>query len=103
MNFNIFAFFGEHLWLLLYYIVICLVAFIVFGVDKKKAKEKAWRTPEKTLLTLCAVGGAVGGFLGMQIFRHKTKHWYFVVLVPLFIILHAVLIFALMNLSLIFA
>lgn len=67
-----------YLYILLGLIVVMgLVTFIVYGVDKGKAKRGAWRISEATLLTLSALGGCVGGILAMQIFRHKTKHWYF--------------------------
>ena len=47
------------------------------GIDKLKAKAGAWRVPEKTLFLVTALFGALGGTLGMKVFRHKTKHWYF--------------------------
>ena len=45
--------------------------------DKRKAKKKRWRTPEAVLLCLGFFGGAVGALIGMSLFRHKTRHWYF--------------------------
>ena len=54
-----------------------LLAFVFYGADKLKAKQGAWRVPEKVLLSLSFFGGAPGGILGMLLFRHKTKHWYF--------------------------
>ena len=54
-----------------------LVAFILYGADKKKAKKSAWRIPEAVLLNFGFFGGAIGALLGMKAFRHKTKHWYF--------------------------
>lgn len=57
--------------------ILSLLAFILYGVDKQKAKRGAWRIPEKTLLLASFLGGALGGIAAMQIFRHKTKHWYF--------------------------
>jgi len=56
-----------------------LLAFVLMGVDKAKAKNHAWRIKETTLFLFPVLGGAVGGCLGMWAFRHKTKHWYFVV------------------------
>lgn len=56
---------------------VSLVAFIAYGLDKRKAKKGQWRTKESVLLGLGLCGGAVGALLGMQAFRHKTKHWYF--------------------------
>lgn len=54
-----------------------LAALILFGVDKKRAKEGRWRIPEKTLFLSAILGGSIGAILGMHLFRHKTKHWYF--------------------------
>lgn len=56
---------------------VSLAAFVFYGADKLKAKQGAWRVPEKVLLSLSFFGGAPGGILGMLLFRHKTKHWYF--------------------------
>lgn len=60
-----------------YFVLMSLIALCLYGSDKKKAKNQAWRTPEKTLLLFGFLGGAAGALLGMKIFRHKTKHWYF--------------------------
>jgi uncharacterized membrane protein YsdA (DUF1294 family) len=57
--------------------VLSLLALILYGVDKAKAKANAWRISEKTLLGAGFFGGSVGALLGMRLFRHKTKHWYF--------------------------
>lgn len=57
--------------------VISVIAFILYGVDKGRAKRQAWRIPEKVLLGFSFFGGAAGGILGMLAFRHKTRHWYF--------------------------
>ena len=66
------------LWVIIaYLIVINLVTFIVFGVDKAKAKKHSWRIPEKTLFLLSIIGGSVGAIIGMHTFRHKTRKWYF--------------------------
>lgn len=59
-----------------------LVTFAVYGADKRRARRGAWRVPEKTLFLLPLLGGSVGALLGMRVFRHKTKHWYFVWGVP---------------------
>lgn len=68
-----------------------LLAFVLYGIDKLKAKKGAWRIPEATLLLVAFLGGSVGAFLGMEIFRHKTKHAKFKILVPLFLILQIAL------------
>ena len=57
--------------------VMSLIAFILYGVDKKKAQKQVWRIPEAVLLNFGFFGGAIGALLGMKTFRHKTKHWYF--------------------------
>ena len=53
------------------------IDFALMGVDKWKARRDAWRIPESTLWLFALLGGALGGALGMQVFRHKTRHWYF--------------------------
>ena len=67
--------------MLLYYLiflaVMSVIASILYGADKSKAQKKAWRTPESVLLGFGFFGGAIGAIAGMNIFRHKTKHWYF--------------------------
>ncbi|MDD7158663.1 MAG: DUF1294 domain-containing protein [Firmicutes bacterium] len=57
--------------------VMSVISFILYAVDKAKAKQKAWRTPEKVLLLSSFLLGAPGGYAAMLVFRHKTKHWYF--------------------------
>ncbi len=69
------------------YLLICLAAvnvaaFAAMGIDKAKAKAGAWRVPEATLFLLAVLGGSVGGILGIQLFRHKTKHKTFTVGFP---------------------
>lgn len=59
------------------YAVVSLIAFITYGVDKGKSIERAWRVPEKVLLGMGLLGGSAGALVAMNIFRHKTKHWYF--------------------------
>jgi uncharacterized membrane protein YsdA (DUF1294 family) len=60
-----------------YFLIMNLAAYIAYGRDKRLAKQKKWRTPEKVLLSLSFFGGALGALAAMQLFRHKTKHWYF--------------------------
>jgi len=77
---------------LVFYIIMNLVTFILYGADKAKAKKGKWRIPEKTLLLLAACFGGLGAFLGMKVFRHKTKHTSFRILVPVCMIIQFILI-----------
>lgn len=58
--------------------------------DKDRAIKKQWRIKESTLFLIAAIGGSVGSIIGMQMFRHKTKHKVFVIGMPLILILHIV-------------
>lgn len=64
-----------------------LDAFAAMGVDKRRAKRGAWRIRERTLFLLALFGGSIGAIAGMWLFRHKTRHWYFVVGMPAILIL----------------
>lgn len=57
--------------------VMSVISFIMYGVDKRKAKKGKWRTKEKTLIISMWLGGAYGGLMGMTFFHHKTQKWYF--------------------------
>lgn len=73
---------------LIYIAFVNIAAFLLYGVDKKRARKRQWRISEKTLLGVAAMGGSLGALLGMYCFRHKTKHWRFRILLPLFLLLH---------------
>ena len=60
--------------LLYYLIVINVVTFLVYGIDKWKAKQGSWCISEATLLILAVIGGSIGALLGMQVWHHKTMH-----------------------------
>jgi uncharacterized membrane protein YsdA (DUF1294 family) len=64
-----------------------LIGLTVMGIDKSKAKRHVWRIPEKILFLVSLLGGSIGTWAGMYIFRHKTKHWYFVVGMPAILLL----------------
>jgi uncharacterized membrane protein YsdA (DUF1294 family) len=64
-----------------------VVGLLAMGIDKSKARRQAWRIPEKVLFLISLLGGSVGTWAGMYIFRHKTKHWYFVVGMPAILLL----------------
>lgn len=71
--------------------VINLIAFALMGLDKWKARRDAWRIPEKTLFLAALLGGALGGTVGMHLFHHKTRHWYFRFGFPLLLVLQTAL------------
>lgn len=73
---------------ILYLAVINIVAFVLYGSDKKRAKQNVWRISERTLLFIALLGGSVGAFLGMRVFRHKTKKALFNIGVPCILLLH---------------
>lgn len=54
-----------------------LFNFVLMGVDKRRARQGAWRVRERTFFLIAVLGGSLGGILGMHLFHHKTKHWYF--------------------------
>lgn len=61
------------------------------GADKSKARKGARRIPEKTLFLYSIIGGSLGSWAGMYLFRHKTKHWYFVIFMPLILLAHIII------------
>lgn len=65
-----------------YLICINLAGFASMGLDKKRAIQHEWRIPETTLFLIALLGGSLGSIAGMQLFRHKTRHWYFVCGMP---------------------
>lgn len=86
--------------LILYLLLINLVGFVLYGVDKAKSKRKgSRRIPERVLLWAARLGGGVGCWLGMMLFRHKTKHVRFKVLVPLWTVLWVVALVLLVRLG----
>ena len=74
--------------LFVYLLPINLLGFVLYGIDKAKSKRKgSRRIPERTLLWMARLGEGVGCWLGMMLFRHKTKHTRFMILVPLWTVL----------------
>ena len=71
----------------LYFIVINLLTFLLYGLDKYKAIRQEWRIPERALLIMAFVGGAFGALSAMRIFRHKTRKGRFKLMIPLFCLL----------------
>ena len=77
---------------LVYLLVMNAVGFAVMGMDKYKAIKGKWRVPEKTLFLVSILGGSVGTWAGMYAFRHKTKHWYFVIGMPAILFIQIALV-----------
>ncbi len=81
-------------------LIMNIAAFALMGMDKARAKAGKWRIPEKTLFLVTALFGGLGGTLGMLLFRHKTKRWYFRFGVPALLIVQAAgFMFLLVKLS----
>lgn len=79
--------------LLLYFFTINLVGFLIMLVDKKRSINHEWRISEKTLFIIAIIGGAIGSYLGIYTFRHKTKHLKFTLGIPTIILIQIYLIF----------
>ncbi|MCQ2507614.1 MAG: DUF1294 domain-containing protein [Dorea sp.] len=72
---------------LIYLLAINLTGFLSMGIDKRKAVKNHWRTKEKTLFLFALLGGTIGSILGMKVFHHKTRKWYFKYGMPLILTL----------------
>ncbi|RAP76167.1 DUF1294 domain-containing protein [Paenibacillus montanisoli] len=86
--------------LLAYWLIMNVYVFALMRIDKTRAvRDRRHRIPERRLLGLSAVGGAVGGFAAMRMFRHKTKHAQFAAGLPLLAVLHVAAVIWLLSLS----
>ena len=83
--------------LLYYLIVINIVTFLVYGIDKWKAKQGSWRISEATLLMLPVIGGSIGALLGMKIWHHKTMHKKFKYGLPMILLAQIALIYLILK------
>ncbi|MCR5746533.1 MAG: DUF1294 domain-containing protein [Lachnospiraceae bacterium] len=77
---------------MVYLIVISMITFACFGIDKWKAVNNKWRIKEATLMGLCLIGGSVGGLLGMYIFHHKSRKPLFSIGIPVILILQIIIL-----------
>lgn len=77
---------------IVYLIIVNIAGLSVMGIDKRRAVRHEWRIPEKTLFLCSLLGGSAGTWAGMYLFHHKTKHWYFVIGMPLILILQLLLV-----------
>lgn len=83
--------------LIIYFVGINLVTFLLYGVDKWKARKGRWRIPEDSLIWLAVAGGSIGALGAMFLFRHKTRHLKFILGIPAIILLQALLVFWLLR------
>ena len=83
--------------LLEYLIAVNLIGFALMGIDKYKAKKRAFRIPEAPLFIVAIIGGSIGSIIGMYAFRHKTRHRHFVYGMPAILILQILLIALLLH------
>ncbi|MDE7207222.1 MAG: DUF1294 domain-containing protein, partial [Lachnospiraceae bacterium] len=80
-----------------YFALMNLIGFAMMGIDKHKAVKKLWRIPEYTFFVVALIGGSIGTIAGMRVFRHKTRHWYFVYGLPAILILQVALVLFVAN------
>ena len=83
--------------ILVYLAVINFISFAAMGVDKSKARKRSWRIPESTLFVLALIGGSIGSIAGMHLFRHKTRHWYFLYGMPAILFLQILIVIVLIT------
>lgn len=83
--------------LIIYLVIINAAAFIIFGIDKRLAVKNRWRIAESTLFFLALIGGSIGALAGMHVFHHKTKHFRFVLGIPLILILQIIAAFMILK------
>ena len=77
--------------ILLYFGIVNLVGFLLMLVDKRRSINHEWRIRERTLFIISIIGGSIGSYLGMQLFRHKTRHLKFTLGIPIIIIIQGYL------------
>lgn len=78
--------------IIVYLAFINLISFTVMGVDKSRARKRSWRIPESTLFVLALIGGSFGSIVGMHLFHHKTRHWYFLYGMPAILIIQILIV-----------
>lgn len=78
--------------LIIYILAVNLLGFFLMGIDKQKARKRAFRIPEATLFTVAIIGGCLGSIVGMHLFRHKTRHWYFLFGMPAILLIQIIFV-----------
>lgn len=79
-------------YIVLYLVTVNLIGLIVMGADKLRAKKRAWRIPEATLFVIALIGGSLGATIGMHLFHHKTRHWYFLFGMPAILVIQIAIV-----------
>lgn len=79
--------------MLIYLVVINIITFIIYGIDKWKAQRNRWRISERMLLFFAIIGGSVGALAGMYTFHHKTLHKKFMIGVPLILVIQVMIFY----------
>lgn len=82
-----------HKYIITIVILLNIFGFVLVLLDKYKAKNRLWRIPERSFFLLSILGGSVGVYIGLLTFKHKTRHWYFMTIIPLIIIAQLVFIY----------
>ena len=77
-----------HLFIAIYIIAVNLVTFVTYGIDKYKSIKRKWRISQATLLTMAVIGGSIGAWTGMKVWRHKTMHKKFTIGIPIVFVIH---------------
>ena len=78
--------------LLYYFVCVNVLTFFVYGIDKWQARQGKWRISEATLLLFAVIGGSIGAWLGMSVWRHKTMHKKFKYGIPAILMIHIIII-----------
>ena len=79
----------------IYLVIVNIIGFSIMGIDKSRARKRAWRIPESHLFIIALIGGSIGTIVGMYFFRHKTRHWYFVFGMPIILAIQVIFVIAL--------
>ena len=87
---------------LIYLIIINVISFACFGADKRRARKHKWRISEGMLFLLAIAGGSIGAMIGMYVFHHKTRHWYFKFGLPCILIVQIAVVWFLVSRHLIY-
>ena len=83
--------------IIVYFAIVNILGFALMGIDKRRARKMAFRIPEATLFAIAIIGGSLGSIIGMFLFKHKTKHWYFKFGLPLILILQLAVLVAMFT------